>query len=434
MSKKSNPNLVSNDTVASVKNIKTVFIAVGILALISLLRMFGFFLIMPILSHIADKLRYSTPLLIGVALGIYGLIQAFLYFPLGVLSDKIGRKPVIFMGLILLFFGSIIAAHSTDIYMLIFARSLQGMGAISAVLSAYTADIVDEKYRSRAMMLIGIMVGLSFPLSLILGPIIYNIMGVKGLFYIVAAFSLLAAILTLFLPKVSISNTNTHAHTNSNHKPIKNLNIKRFAMLKTNLYMVLQNKYIYPWLCGVLFLHAISMMFFYIMSFLLEQKYLPLNQQWKFYLPVLTVAFLFSMPLMRRLEKKHLFQQISLISILLIGLTSLGLIFSVNLNFIVFSIVVTIYFIGFNMLEVFQPSILSKMAGDLKGATMGVYYTLQSIGIFIGAGLAGIASQISVHYHMGKHIGIFSTSVFLVLIWLFVNQYLHKIYVVSEVK
>ncbi len=400
------------------QNTKTTIIAVAILALISLLRMFGFFLIMPILSNIASKLQYSTPLLIGLALGIYGLVQAFLYFPLGVLSDKIGRKPVVFMGLIILSIGSIIAAHSNDIYMLIFARSLQGVGAISAVLSAYTADIVSEKYRSKAMMLIGLMVGLSFPLSLILGPIIYNSIGFKGLFYVVGIFAFVAAIITFALPKVPIIHP-----TNKNNS--KN-NSTAFGILKNNLHMVLKNKNTYPWLFGVLFLHAISMMFFYIMSFVLEQKQLPLQQHWKFYLPVLSIAFLVSMPLMRRFEKKQLFKRISLISIILITLSSVALIFSLKLNFMIFTAIVTVYFIGFNMLEVFQPSILSKLAGNLKGATMGVYYTLQSIGIFIGAGFAGILGQISVYYHIDKHIGIFFGSILLGCLWLMYNQYSYK--------
>ncbi|MEN9945907.1 MAG: transporter, major facilitator family, partial [Pseudomonadota bacterium] len=370
------------------------------LASVSMLRMFGFFLLMPILSYLASKLTDSTPLKIGLVMGIYGLVQAFFYFPLGILSDKIGRKPLIYFGLACMCLGSIIAANTQNINIMILARAIQGVGAISSVLSAFAADIIPEEFRTKSMMIIGIGVGISFPLSLIISPILYNNFGQSGIFYTITICSILALPSIISLPNIKPQPYIKSTQNSKNHSSILSI-----------LRIIIQDKSIKPWLVGVIFLHALSMMFFYIISFLLEEKGIILAKQWVFYLPILALSFIFSAKLVRGLEKKHRFSQISYLSIALIGISSLGLIFNQSLAFSLFSILVLVYFIGFNMLEMFQPSIISKLAQpNLKGATMGVYYTLQSIGMFIGSISAGYASKFAINHHFSKSGLIFSLS------------------------
>ncbi|MFM2344150.1 MAG: transporter, major facilitator family [Pseudomonadota bacterium] len=377
------------------------------LASVSMLRMFGFFLLMPILSYLASKLTDSTPLKIGLVMGIYGLVQAFFYFPLGILSDKIGRKPLIYFGLACMCLGSIIAANTQNINIMILARAIQGVGAISSVLSAFAADIIPEEFRTKSMMIIGIGVGISFPLSLIISPILYNNFGQSGIFYTITICSILALPSIISLPNIKPQPYIKNTQNSKNHSSILSI-----------LRIIIQDKSIKPWLVGVIFLHALSMMFFYIISFLLEEKGIILAKQWVFYLPILALSFIFSAKLVRGLEKKHRFSQISYLSIALIGISSLGLIFNQSLAFSLFSILVLVYFIGFNMLEMFQPSIISKLAQpNLKGATMGVYYTLQSIGMFIGSISAGYASKFAINHHFSKSGLIFSLSLSFVVIW-----------------
>ena len=386
-----------------------------ILASISMLRMFGFFLLLPVLSYMASKLTNSTPLTIGLAMGIYGLIQAFFYFPLGIISDKIGRKPLIYFGLICMCIGSIIAANSANINVLIFARAIQGVGAISSVLSAFAADIIPEQHRTKAMMIIGIGVGVSFPLSLIIAPILYNNFEQSGVFYAIAICSILS-----ILPVISLPNLKPHHYlTPSNSNQLNNF-------IKNTLFSILKNKQIRLWLVGVIFLHAVSMMFFYIISFLLEEKGFVLSKQWIFYLPILALSFIFSAKLVRNLENKNKIFTISNLSIKLIAISSCGLIFSHSLPFFIFALLILMYFIGFNMLEMFQPSIISKLAEPhLKGATMGVYYTLQSAGMFLGSISAGYASKFALNHHLSKNSMIFSLSLLFVVIWHLYSSHLN---------
>jgi len=370
------------------------------LASVSMLRMFGFFLLMPILSFLANKLQYASQFNIGMALGIYGLIQAFFYFPLGILSDKIGRKPVIYCGLLLLFLGAVLAANTSNVYILILARAIQGIGAISSVLSAFTADIIPIQHRTKAMMMIGIGVGISFPMSLIAAPILYNNFGQSGIFYTVALSSITAGFFIYLLPNIKNNN-------------------QAFLGVKKSLNLIIHNKPMHPWLIGVFFLHILSMMFFYIISFILQSKNIILADQWKFYLPILTISFILAAKIIKNLEKQKRNIQISYISIVCLAIANLGLIFTSSISIYSFSILVLIYFTGFNILEIFQPSILSKLSNaQTKGATMGVYYSIQSLGMFCGAVSAGIASRFADIYGMDKAFIIFSLSLLFVVLWI----------------
>jgi predicted MFS family arabinose efflux permease len=369
-----------------------------------MLRMFGFFMLLPILSHLASKMQYSTPMLTGLAMGIYGLMQAFLYFPFGALSDKIGRKPVMYLGLFLLLLGSVLAANTTNIYILILARAVQGMGAISAVSSAFVADIVSEQNRTKAMMLIGIGVGLSFPLSLVLSPILYANMGSSGIFYSISACTLTAILALSLLPNIE-SNKGANKYSTSISISIKH---------------ILKNKLIQPWMIGVFFLHALSMMFFYIISFILHDYAIELAQQWKFYLPILGISFISSMYVVRKLEKKQQYFAVSIVSICLLLISSIAMIFShgFNLHAYIFYAIVAVYFTGFNMLEIFQPSMISKLCNpSSRGATMGIYYTIQAFGMFFGSICAGALSKCGIAYKLNQVSMIFIFSSLLIIMW-----------------
>ena len=170
-------------------------------------RMLGLFMIFPIFSVYADHYTQVTPLLIGVAIGAYGLTQAFFQIPFGYLSDKYGRKPLLIIGLIIFFIGSLVAADASDIYQVVIGRALQGAGAISAVLMAFLADYVSEDERPKANAFVGVQIGMAFMLALLLGPIIGHQFGISGLFWIIAALSIVALLVVATLPNAKPKKT-----------------------------------------------------------------------------------------------------------------------------------------------------------------------------------------------------------------------------------
>ena len=154
-------------------------------SLIMGVRMLGLFMLFPVMSVYASEYDNSSPFMIGLAIGIYGLTQAFFQIPFGYLSDRYGRKPLLILGLCIFFIGSIVSANSTDITFVVIGRALQGGGAISAVLMAFLADSVSEQSRAKANAFVGFQIGLAFMLSIIIGPIITSSAGLAGLFWVI---------------------------------------------------------------------------------------------------------------------------------------------------------------------------------------------------------------------------------------------------------
>ena len=148
--------------------------------------MLGLFMVLPVLALYQDNYADATPFLLGLTLGIYGLTQAILQIPLGLLSDRIGRAPVIIGGLLTFVLGSVVAAMADTMQGLIFGRALQGMGAIASTLMALLTDLTTEQNRTKAMASIGASIGLSFTLAMIIGPIIASFMGLSGVFWTTA--------------------------------------------------------------------------------------------------------------------------------------------------------------------------------------------------------------------------------------------------------
>lgn len=344
--------------------------AVSVAILISL-RMYGLFLIMPVFSVYAKEMPGTSPLLIGLALGIYGLTQALLQIPLGLASDFFGRKKVLTIGLLLFITGSIIAALADNIHLIILGRAIQGMGAIASTGMALIADVSRAEQRTKMMAMVGMSIGMAFILAFITGPILSAWFGLKGLFWITAILASLALIqLHLFIEEPA-------------NKVRKSFSFKEMSHSLKDLKLVSLDT-------GVFVIHAVMTAVFVVLPLILVEKLdFPTAQHWKIYLPVLLVSILIFVPMIILHEKKK--KYFTVISLALIGLAISQLMFAVLAPAIfTISIILVFYFAFFNFLEASMPSLLSRIAGEkYRGAAMGAYSTSQFLGAFIGSWIAG---------------------------------------------
>ncbi|MDX8379278.1 MAG: MFS transporter [Gallionella sp.] len=363
------------------------------------LRMLGLFIILPIFALYAEKLPGGeSHLLMGVALGAYGLTQAILQIPAGWLSDRYGRKPIIYTGLIIFALGSFLAASADNIYWVIAGRAIQGAGAINAAVMALTADLTREEHRTKAMAMIGITIGITFSISLVLSPLLNGVLGVPGIFALTGVMALLALIVVRFvIPDPLI----THFHSDTEAKGSK------FAE-------VLRNKDLLRLDFGIFSLHAILMSVFMQVPFVLERDGLDVSQHWKIYLPVMLVAFFLMVPPIVIAEKKAKMKQVFM------GAVALAMCAQVMLMFLQHSLwgvatALLVFFTAFNVLEATLPSMISKIAPlAAKGTAMGVYSSVQFLGAFFGASVGGALMQ----FVGGNAVFIFAIA--LLLVWLLV--------------
>ena len=339
--------------------------SVGVISLIAMIRMFGLFALLPVLSLYAADLRDATPLLIGLTVGAYGLTQAGLQIPLGALSDRVGRIPVIVGGLVVFAIGSVVAAMSDSIHGVIAGRLLQGAGAISATLTALITDATRDEVRTRSMAVFGVGIGMSFMMAMILGPLIASHFGVPSLFWIAAVLAVLAALVLRLLPAVP--------------KPAVReswslLPAFRADLLRMDFYVFL--------------LHAIMTATFVALPFLLSDRLdLPMTGHWKMYVGALLVSLVITVPMIMRDHHRGRERLIGL-AVTMIILAQLGLTFFGFSTISVFAALV-VYFAGFNFLEAGLPARLSILADDdVRGASLGVYSSAQFLGAFAG-GLVG---------------------------------------------
>ena len=341
--------------------------AVGVIALIAIFRMFGLFALLPVLAIFAADLEGSTPALIGLAVGGYGLTQAALQIPFGVLSDRIGRKPVIIFGLILFAAGSVLAAISDNIHGVIAGRFLQGSGAISATLTALLADATREEMRTRSMAIFGIGIGSSFLIALILGPLIAAAAGVRALFWIAAGLAILAGVLLALLPR---------GIEKPEHVPDRRLSAAfRPDLLRLDLYIFV--------------LHAILTASFVALPFLLRNELgLDLGAHWKVYIGALVTSLLGTVPLIIADERQGKTSTVAL-AILLLFTGQLVLALAGSTVATVF-VALAVFFAGFNFLEAGLPARLSiRATGELRGASLGVFSSAQFLGAFAGGLIGG---------------------------------------------
>ena len=336
------------------------------------LRMLGLFMILPVLSLFTEELEGSTPVLIGLAISIYGLSQALLQIPFGLLSDRFGRKKIIVIGLLLFTSGSVVAALSTTIYGVLLGRALQGSGAIAAAVMALAADLTQEVHRTKAMATIGASIGLSFGVAVTLGPVIAGYSGVQGIFWLTAVLALIAILVIVFIVP---NPQHTRIHSDAELVPSQ----LSHALTNTDL---LRLDY------GIFILHLILTASFVVVPLLLRDAGLVPERHWMVYLPVLIGSIAVVIPFVILAEKKRKMKMVFVGAIATIVLADLGL-QQYNENFTGLVIFLWVFFCGFNLLEATLPSLISKTApGDLKGTAMGAYSSSQFMGAFFG-GIAG---------------------------------------------
>ncbi|KJV25706.1 membrane protein [Aquitalea magnusonii] len=345
------------------------------LAGIYALRMLGMFLILPVFAIYAQTLQGAdNHTLIGLALGSYGLTQALLQLPLGMLSDRIGRKKVIYGGLLLFAIGSFVAAGAHDIVTLTIGRVIQGSGAISAAITALLADLTREENRTRAMAMIGMSIGTTFAVSLVLGPVLAQYIGVNGIFALTGTLSLAALVgVWLIIPDPAISRF--HSDTEANTKRLPAV-LKNPQLLRLNY--------------GIFALHAAQMAMFVTIPFaLIKTAGLDKAHHWEVYLPVTVIGFILMVPAIIYGEKKARLKQVFIGAIAIMTAAQLGMALALD-SFWQIVMWLGLYFIAFNILEATLPSLISKIApADAKGTAIGVYNTAQSFGLFMGAAAGG---------------------------------------------
>jgi len=340
--------------------------SVAVIGAISMIRMFGLFALLPVLSLYAAELEHATPLLIGLAVGAYGLTQAGFQVPLGALSDRIGRIPVILLGLAIFAAGSILAGTSDSIYGVIAGRLLQGAGAISATLTALISDATRDVVRTRSMAVFGIGIGLSFMVAMVAGPLLAAHFGVKALFWIAAGLAGVAAALLGLLPAVPRP---------ARRESWSLLPAFRADLLRLDFYVFL--------------LHTVMTATFVALPFLLTDRLeLALTDHWKMYVGALLVSLFVTIPMIMADHHQGRGRLIGIAVTLLLA-AQLGLAF---LGFSVLSVflALVVYFAGFNFLEAGLPARLSVLADEeVRGASLGVFSSAQFLGAFAGGLIGG---------------------------------------------
>ena len=339
------------------------------------LRMLGLFMILPVFALYADQLAGVTPALTGLAIGVYGITQALLQIPAGLLSDRIGRKPVIIGGLLLFALGSVVAALADSIYIVILGRALQGAGAIAAAIMALTADLTREAQRIKAMALIGMSIGLSFAAALILGPLLYEWVGVPGIFWGTALLALGGILVVAFIvprPRVTAIHREAEAIPAQFGRVLRNPELLRLDF-------------------GILVLHTILTASFVVLPLVLRDAIgLAAVDHWKLYLPVLAGSVLAMIPFILLAGRGGLLKPVFLGAVVVLGLAEFGLylIFPTLASVVVLLIV---FFTAFNLLEAMLASLVSRVApGDCRGTAMGFYSSAQFFGAFLGGLLGGL--------------------------------------------
>ncbi|MDH4273865.1 MAG: MFS transporter [Gammaproteobacteria bacterium] len=343
------------------------------LAAIYTVRMLGLFMILPVFALYAGQLQGATYALMGFAVGVYGLSQSVLQIPFGMASDRWGRKPVITVGLLIFAAGSVMAAVSTDIWGVIIGRAVQGAGAIAAVVMALNADLTREEHRTKAMAVIGASIGLSFAVALVLGPVLDGLIGVNGIFWLIAGLALASiGILWGVVPHVAEQRRHRDA------TPVLSL-----------LGPVLREAELQRLNVGIFTLHlALTAVFIAVPMILVQEMGLAKESLWEIYLPVMVVSMLAMVPFIIVAEKRRKMKPALLGGVAVLAVAQLLLVDSRSLW--AFGASLVVFFTAFNLLEASLPSLVAKISPpESKGTAMGIYQTCQFLGAFVGGSVGG---------------------------------------------
>ncbi|NVK23487.1 MAG: MFS transporter [Gammaproteobacteria bacterium] len=365
------------------------------LASIFSMRMLGLFMLMPIMAVYGQDLSGVSPFWIGLAIGAYGLTQAVFQIPMGWLSDRFGRRPIIVVGLIIFAIGSLIAGIANSIEMVTFGRAIQGMGAIASAVLALASDVTREEQRPKVMAVIGMSIGISFAVALVVGPMIANSFGLSGVFLATAVMAIIGVVIVYTIVPISYTQSNSGEVTAS----------------RSNISEMLTNGQLLRLDFGVLVLHWMMTSIFVALPILLTDSGMNINDHWQLYLPVLFLSFVFMVPMIIIAAKKSIEKQVFLIAIILI--ISASIVMAVSHSFWPLALTVFIFFIGFNFLEASLPAHVSRLApAGQKGTAMGVYSSSQFLGAFLGGVSGGyIAGSFGFSY-------LFAANGIIALLWL----------------
>ncbi len=367
------------------------------LASLFALRMLGLFLVLPVFAvHAATHLDGGdSQTLVGLALGIYGLTQGILQIPFGMASDRLGRKRVIIFGLILFAAGSFIAASDHSIWTAIIGRAVQGAGAISAAVVAMAADLTREQHRTKVMAMIGGSIGLTFAVSLMLAPVLYRTLGMGGLFAFVGVLALAAIAVVVFVVPAEPARVEAHEGGATLGDVLHNVELLRLNF-------------------GIFVLHMVQVAMFVVVPVALVRGGLDVQAHWQVYLPVVLVSFALMMPPILYAERRGRIKALFILAVLSMAGVQAG--FAVWLDSLIgVTLLLTAFFVSFNILEASLPSLVSRIApASARGAAIGVYNTTQALGLAAGGLVGGWLAQ-----HHGN-VSVFVFGLVLVALWLLV--------------
>ena len=362
------------------------------------LRMLGLFLILPVFAVYARHLPGGeSAFAVGLTLGIYGLTQGILQIPFGAASDRWGRKPVIAAGLLIFAAGSILAALGSDIWTVMAGRALQGMGAVSAAVTAMISDSVRDRVLTKAMAIVGSSIGLTFAFSLVASPVLAHYIGVSGRFWLTAVLSLAAVWVTYrVVPDAPL--VRKDAGTGSDWKAT----VFNPDLLRLN--------------AGIFILHMAMMAVFVVIPVEMSRLGLPVSEHWQVYLPAVILSFAVLMPSISRAERAGKMKTLFLAAVLLLACVFAGFA-AADDSLAAIGVLLFAFFCGFNILEATLPSFVSRTAdASAKGLALGVYNTTQSIGLFVGGALGGWLSQT-----FGRT-GVYAFCLVMTLVWFFIAR------------
>jgi MFS family permease len=368
------------------------------LALVYALRMLGLFMILPVFSLHADDYSGATPVLIGLAIGVYGLTQGLFQLPFGFLSDRFGRKVVIVGGLLIFCAGSIVAAEAESITEVIAGRALQGLGAIAAAVMALAADLTREEVRIRIMAIIGMSIGASFMISMVIGPVIAAEFGLRLLFWMTAGLAILGILVIIFVTP-NPPRQEFHRDAQLSIKDVGRI-IGDIELLKLGF--------------GVFVLHLVLAATFVVFPLVLQQNLMVEEAlHWRTYLPVFVLSVLLLVPMVIVAEKLKKAQLVFLLAVMMLILAEIGL--ARSDSYLAAFVMLVLFFGAFNFLEAVLPATVARIApADMKGTAMGLFSSAQFLGAFVG-GLSG-----GVLLATGNYATTFAWLATILVVWLLV--------------